>query len=47
MGRFGGEERAELDLEFGADVLRVLPLDKDGGVWGLEFEGVRDLPGCQ
>ena len=47
MGRFGGEERAELDLEGGVDVLRVLPLDKDGGVWGLEFEGVRDLQGCQ
>ena len=24
-------------------MLRVLPLDRDGGVWGLEFEGVRDL----
>ena len=47
MGRFGGEERAELDLEGGVDVLRVLTLDKDGGVWGLEFEGVRDLQGCQ
>lgn len=47
MGRFGGEDRPELDLVVGVDVLRVLPLDKDVGVWGLEFEGVRDLQGCQ
>ena len=32
-----------MDLGGGVDVLRVLPLDRDGGVWGLEFEGVRDL----
>lgn len=43
MGRFVGEARAEFDLGGGVDVLRVLLLDKDGGVWGLEFEGVRDL----
>ena len=43
MGRFGGEERAELDLGGGVEVLRVLPLDRDGGVWGLELEGVKDL----
>lgn len=43
MGRFGGEERAELDLGGGVDVLRLLPLDRDGGVWGLELEGVKDL----
>ena len=43
MGRVGGEERAELDLGGGVAMLRVLPLDRDGGVCGLEFEGVRDL----
>lgn len=47
MGRFGGEESAELDLGGGVDVLRVLLLDRDGGVWGLELEGVRDLQYCQ
>ena len=32
MSRFGGEERAELVFGGGVDVLRVLPLGRDGGV---------------
>ena len=47
MGRFGGGERAELVFGGGVDVLRVLPLDRDGGVWGLDVVGVRDLQPCQ
>ena len=27
----------------GVEVLRVVPLDRDGGVWGLELECVKDL----
>ena len=47
MGRLAGEERAELDLGGGVDVLRVVTLGRDGGVWGLELEGIRDLQDCQ
>ena len=32
MGRFGGDERAELDFGGGVDVLRALPLERDEGV---------------
>ena len=46
MGRLGGEERAELDLGGGVDVLRAVPREVDGGVCGLEFEGVNDLQCC-
>ena len=46
MGRFWGEERAELVFGGGVDALRVLPLDRDGGVWGLELVGVKDLRYC-
>ena len=47
MGRLGGEDRAELDLGGGVEVLRAVALGRDGGVCGLELEGVRDLQGCQ
>lgn len=44
IGRLGGEDKPELGLGGGVLVRRGTFLEEDDvGVWGLEFEGVREL----